>query len=153
MEHEGDGDTSCNWRTWNDPQKLSKRVEQSKIGGRDKIIQITALLSSWRPEETCCHSNSSGKPSAKADVKNSRGIIIIIICQRISVGYVETEETVNHIISKCIKSIQKEQCSWYNLVWKLIYWELGKRFRFNHSNNCSIHKGESAVEHETLKIF
>ena len=25
---------------------------------------------SWRLEETCCHSNSSEKPSANADVKN-----------------------------------------------------------------------------------
>ena len=25
-KHEGDSDTSCNWCTWNDPQRLSKRV-------------------------------------------------------------------------------------------------------------------------------
>ena len=24
MEHEGDGDTSCDWYTWNDTQKLIK---------------------------------------------------------------------------------------------------------------------------------
>ena len=29
---------------------------------------------SWRLEETCCHSNSSEKPSAKADAKNSKGV-------------------------------------------------------------------------------
>ena len=29
---------------------------------------------SWRLEETCCHSNSSEKPSANADVKNSEGV-------------------------------------------------------------------------------
>ena len=29
---------------------------------------------SWRLEETCCHSNSSEKPSAKTDVKNSQGV-------------------------------------------------------------------------------
>ena len=29
---------------------------------------------SWRLEETCCHSNSSEKPSANIDVKNSRGV-------------------------------------------------------------------------------
>ena len=34
---------------------------------------------SWRLEETCCHSNSSEKPLTNSDVKNSRGIIIIII--------------------------------------------------------------------------
>ena len=30
-------------------------------------------------EETCCHSNSNEKPSADADVKNSKGVTIIII--------------------------------------------------------------------------
>ena len=34
---------------------------------------------SWRLEETCCHSNSNEKPSANADVKNSKLIIIIMI--------------------------------------------------------------------------
>ena len=29
---------------------------------------------SWRLEETCCHSNSSEKPSANTDVKNSKGV-------------------------------------------------------------------------------
>ena len=24
MEHEGDGDTSCNWSTWNNPQRIGK---------------------------------------------------------------------------------------------------------------------------------
>ena len=28
----------------------------------------------WRLEETCCHSKSSEKPSAKTDVKNSEGV-------------------------------------------------------------------------------
>ena len=32
-----------------------------------------------RFEETCCHSNSSGIPTANADVKKLRSIIIIII--------------------------------------------------------------------------
>ena len=25
MEHEGDSNTNCNWCSWNDPQRLSKR--------------------------------------------------------------------------------------------------------------------------------
>ena len=29
---------------------------------------------SWRLEETCCHSNSSERQSADADVKNSKGV-------------------------------------------------------------------------------
>ena len=33
---------------------------------------------SWRLEETCCHSDSSGKPSANTDVENSQKNTIII---------------------------------------------------------------------------
>ena len=29
---------------------------------------------SWRIKKTCCHSDSSGKPSANGDVKNSQGV-------------------------------------------------------------------------------
>ena len=29
---------------------------------------------SWRVEETCCHSNSSERPSANTEVKNSKGV-------------------------------------------------------------------------------
>ena len=29
---------------------------------------------SWRLEETCCHSNSSEKPSANTDVRDSKGV-------------------------------------------------------------------------------
>ena len=29
---------------------------------------------SWRPKETCCHSDSCEKPSANTDVKNSKGV-------------------------------------------------------------------------------
>ena len=49
--------------------------EDLEVGGREETIQTTALLrmpeyweESWRLEETCCHSNSSERPSANADV-------------------------------------------------------------------------------------
>ena len=35
------------------------------------IIKIEYWEESWRLEETCCHSDSSEKPSASAGVKNS----------------------------------------------------------------------------------
>ena len=45
-----------------------------EVGGRVETIQTTALLrESWRFEETYCHSNSSERLSANADVKNSQG--------------------------------------------------------------------------------
>ena len=58
---------------------LLKDLEDLEIGGRVETIQTTALLrtarilrrvmETWR---TCCHSNSSVKPSVNADVKNSK---------------------------------------------------------------------------------
>ena len=34
MEHEGEGDTNCNWCTWKDPQRFNKgagRVENQRM--------------------------------------------------------------------------------------------------------------------------
>ena len=57
---------------------LIKGQEDLKIRGRVEIIQITEYWEEyWRLEETCCHSNSSEKPSTNADMKNSQEVIII----------------------------------------------------------------------------
>ena len=32
MEHENDGDTSCDWRTWNDPHRIDKGA--GRVGNR-----------------------------------------------------------------------------------------------------------------------
>ena len=48
MEHEGDGDTNCNWCTWNDLQRLGKGLEKLKIGGRAITIKTSALMRSVR---------------------------------------------------------------------------------------------------------
>ncbi len=64
---------------------LLKGLEDMEVGGRVETIQTTALLrraknpekSSGdlrRLEETCCHSDSNEKPSANADLKNSKGV-------------------------------------------------------------------------------
>ena len=60
---------------------LLKGLEDLEVGGRVETIQTTALLrtarigdESWRLEETCCHSNSSEKPSANTDEKNSKEV-------------------------------------------------------------------------------
>ena len=54
---------------------LLKGLEDLEVGGRMETIQTTTLLKTARilrrVLETCCHSNSSEKPSAYADVKNS----------------------------------------------------------------------------------
>ena len=40
MEHEGDGDTNCNWFTWNDPQRLGKgagKLRNQKASGETNL--------------------------------------------------------------------------------------------------------------------
>ena len=53
---------------------LLKGLEDLDVGGRAETIQTTALLRRAkilrRVLETCCHSNSSERPSGNADVKN-----------------------------------------------------------------------------------
>ena len=60
-------------------------VEKLEIRGRAETIQTTAWqdwLEYWeeprRPEETCCHLDSSERPSTNTCEKNSQGIITII---------------------------------------------------------------------------
>ena len=54
---------------------LLKGLEDLEVGRRVETIQTTTLLRTARilrkVLETCCHSDSSEKPSANADVKNS----------------------------------------------------------------------------------
>ena len=53
-------------------------LEESEITGPVETIQTIALLRSARKLkrvlETCCHSNSSERPSANANVTNSQGV-------------------------------------------------------------------------------
>ena len=65
---------------------LLKGLEDLEDGGRVEKIQTTTLLKTARIlrrvqvlEETCCHSKSSERRSANADVRNSNEQIIIII--------------------------------------------------------------------------
>ena len=57
---------------------LLKGLEDLEFGEGVQTTQTAALLrtvrileESWRLQETCCHSNSSERPSANADVNNS----------------------------------------------------------------------------------
>ena len=61
---------------------LLKDLEDLEVGGRvwdypnDSIAENGQNPADvfWKLEETCCHSNSSEKPSANTDVKNSKGV-------------------------------------------------------------------------------
>ena len=43
MEHEGNGDTNCNWCTWNNPQRLGKGTVRLRIKGRVETIYNTKI--------------------------------------------------------------------------------------------------------------
>ena len=80
---------------------LLKGLEDLELGGRVETIQTIALLRTariLRLEETCCHSDSSEKPSANADVKSSNEWIIIII---------KSVSTVNIVIKSHNDKIEK----------------------------------------------
>ena len=81
MEHAGDNYTDCDWCFGTVVKGLLKGLEDLEVGGRVKTIQTTALLRMARilrrvPETRgdCYHSNSSKRPSANTDLKNSKGV-------------------------------------------------------------------------------
>ena len=60
---------------------LLKGLQGLEVGGRVETFQMTALLRTARILRRvlktwgdCCHSNSGEKPSANADVKNSKRV-------------------------------------------------------------------------------
>ena len=78
MEHVGDGDTSCNWGTWNNSQRLYKgagRVENKRTSRNHPVLlRLAGILK--RVQETCCHSDSSERASANTGVKNLLGLCL-----------------------------------------------------------------------------
>ena len=51
----------------------------------------------------------------------------------------DRNETINHIISKCSKFAQKENKARHGWVGKVIYWEMCKKFKFDHTNKWYMH--------------
>ena len=79
MEHEGDIIPIVIGAFGTVTKGLLKGLEEFEVGGRVETIQTTALLKTDRivrrvleTWETCCHSNSSERPSAKTNEKNSQ---------------------------------------------------------------------------------
>ena len=48
IEYESDDDTNSNWRSWNSPQRLVKRLEDLEIRGQLETIQTTELVRSTK---------------------------------------------------------------------------------------------------------
>ena len=60
----------------------------------------------------------------------------------------DRDETINYIISKFCKSVQKEYESRLNWMGKVIHRELYKKFEIDHTNKRYMHKAESLLENE-----
>ena len=60
---------------------------------------------------------------------------------------------INHIISKCSKSVQKEYKIRHDRVEKVIHGELCKKFKFDYMNKWYIHNPEFILENEMNKVL
>ena len=59
----------------------------------------------------------------------------------------------NDIIREWSEFAQRDYKARYVLVGKVIYWELCKKLKFDHTTNWYMHKPESILENETHKIL
>ena len=64
----------------------------------------------------------------------------------------DRDEIINHI-SEYSKLAQKEHKTRHDWVGKVIEWELYKKFKFDHTNQCYMHNPESVQENETQKVL
>ena len=83
-------------------------------------------------------------------MKNFQGIIIIII---IIIICGDRDETINHIISECSKLALKEYKTRHDWVGKVIYWEMCKKFKFDHTNKWYMHNPAPVLEYDTHKLL
>ena len=79
MEPESDGDTNYDWCTQKGPPKAYYGIWRNRNSEVPRLFkrqhyedQLEYSEESWRSEETCSHSDSSERPSAKSDVKKSK---------------------------------------------------------------------------------
>ena len=60
----------------------------------------------------------------------------------------DRDETINHIISGCSKSAQKEYKARHDWVGKVIHWEMCKKFRYIYMHNPA-----PVLENDTHKLL
>ena len=61
-------------------------------------------------------------------------------------------ETINHMISKCRKLAQKEHKARHDWVGKVIYWEMCRKFQFDHTNKWYMHNPAPVLENNAHKF-
>ena len=63
----------------------------------------------------------------------------------------DRDETIDHIISECSKLTQKEYKTRLDWAGKVIYWEMCKKFKFDHMNKWYMHNPAPVLENDTHK--
>ena len=58
-----------------------------------------------------------------------------------------------HIISEGSKYAQKEYKARHDRVGKVIYWEMWKKFKFDHTNKWYMHNPVPVLEKDTHKLL
>ena len=75
VEHAGDNYTSCNWCFWYGKKRIIKGSEGLRSWRTSGDYPNNSIIENGQnTEESSGDSNSSERPSANADVKNSKGI-------------------------------------------------------------------------------
>ena len=64
----------------------------------------------------------------------------------------EKDETINHI-NECSNLTLKEYKTRHDLVGKVIYWELCKKFKFDRTNKWYMHNPAPVLENDTHKLL
>ena len=59
----------------------------------------------------------------------------------------------SNYISECSELAQRVYKTKHGWVWKVIHWELCKKFKFDHANKWYIHNPENAQDNVTNNIF
>ena len=65
----------------------------------------------------------------------------------------DRDETINHIISECSKSAQREYKVRHDWAGKVIHWEMCKKFKFDHTNKWYMHSPAPVLENATHKLL
>ena len=64
----------------------------------------------------------------------------------------DRDKTINQIMSECSELAQKEYKTKHDWVGKVIYWELCKKSKFEHTNKWYIHNPAFLLENYTHKL-
>ena len=64
----------------------------------------------------------------------------------------DRNEAINHITSECSKLAQEYKTR-HNWVGKVIHWEMGKNFKFDHTNKWYMHNPASVLENDMHKLL